>query len=164
MGANMLHHFPQSSHYILLKYTAPIHCGVPQGSILGPLLFSLYMIPLGSILQKHNINYHCFANDLQLYLPIKPGNDSSLDHLFYALMKSRHLWQISCCYYQLVSIKTQLGFISNNLLNHAKNIGVHLDPCLQFDKHVNAVVKSRFLISDRWKKWKTFFLVKTLKS
>ncbi len=42
------------------------------------------------------------------------------------------------------SIKTQLGFLSNNLHNHAKNLGVHFDPLLQFDKHVNAVVKSSF--------------------
>ncbi len=42
------------------------------------------------------------------------------------------------------SIKTQLVFLNNNLHNHAKNLGVHFDPLLQFDKHVNTVVKSRF--------------------
>ncbi len=42
------------------------------------------------------------------------------------------------------SIKTQLGFLNNNLHNHAKNLGVHFDPLLQFDKHVKAVVKSSF--------------------
>lgn len=42
------------------------------------------------------------------------------------------------------SIKRQFGSLSNNLHSHAKNLAVYLDPLLQFDKHVNALIKSGF--------------------
>lgn len=60
-------------------------CGVPQGSILGPILFSLYMLALGQVIQRQSISFHCYADDTQLYLPLKPNNRSNLLGLIHCL-------------------------------------------------------------------------------
>lgn len=133
-------------------------CGVPQESILGPLLFNLYMLPLGHIIQNNSISYHNYADDTQLYLALSPRDDTPLESLSLCLNQITN-W-MSYNFLQLNTDKTEVIIFGKKdertriaaLLDtqgltakdSVKNLGVIIDSELNFDGHIKAVTKSAF--------------------
>jgi len=54
----------------------PLAYGVPQGSIMGPVLFTSYSAPLGDIARVHKVDYQIYADDDQLYISFQPKDGS----------------------------------------------------------------------------------------
>ena len=51
--------------------------GVPQGSVLGPIVFNLYTTPIARIMKDHTLSYHVYADDTQLYMSFQVGSHST---------------------------------------------------------------------------------------
>ena len=70
------------THYISLSNHcsafAPVNSGVPRGSVLGPILFTMYIKPLSAIIDSHSVIHHSFTDDLQLQMSAPPYRISEL--------------------------------------------------------------------------------------
>ena len=75
-----------------LSSKADLTFGVPQGSVLGPLLFTLYTTPLSSMISGHAIPHHLYADDSQLYVSFASGDSTAALNGSQSCLASVHSW------------------------------------------------------------------------
>jgi len=145
---------PRSSSYILTS-----SCGVPQGSVLGPILFSIYVSPIVSIVSFHGINQQQYADDTQLFvllsrhLYLAGSAASSGVSLLFTVVHPQ--WSGSntskieaICFgssprLQSISNLTFIKIVGTSVtLVYVKLLGVTFDKHLNFDKLISNVCSS----------------------
>ena len=84
------------THYVSLSnhcsVFAPVHSGVPQVSVLGTILFTIYIKPLSAIIDSHSIIHHSFADDVQLQMSAPPDRISELLHSMQSCIGDVKAW------------------------------------------------------------------------
>ena len=98
-----------------------IQTGVPQGSLLGPLLYILYTKELDSIAKKHNLEISTYADDIQLYISFQSiHSDQTCARMETCLFEIK-TW-MDQNYLKLNTKKTQLKVFKPNNTNIRFNL------------------------------------------
>ena len=76
----------------VLSSPRPLSTGVPQGSVLGPVLFSLYIAELSDVIRHHGVHFHHYADDTQLLLAFNKDDVHNSFHKMETCISAVNNW------------------------------------------------------------------------
>lgn len=140
----------------------PVQFGVPQGSVLGPVLFSLYILGLYDVISAHQIDYIVYADDIQLFVSATYHELPQTILRLEACIADLHKW-LTSRRLTLNSLKTEvilLGqpralskctfpgiHISGTLIppsTSVRSLGIKLDPTMSLISHASGIRSAAF--------------------
>ena len=111
------------------------------------------MLPLGSIIARHNLSSHCYADDLQIYLPVKPNRNGAQCSLFDCIADIKQWFaqnflhlnddKTECIVFG-DTVMASVGTLSSKLSSTVRNLGVTFDSHLRFNKQISNVVRTSY--------------------